>query len=150
MTCTGRYRQDHETQDHETQDYWMLNQLGPEPLAPPGRLQDPLAAMGAALFHLSAACVEYDCILEDGKQEGRHQGMRRYLWAESHARTAHLLLHRVHGGLARRHPRAHEIQRNCEMARLMLGRRRRAAAAELGIQPPPSPEGGGLEQPCID
>ena len=145
MTDTGKYRQ-----DYETPEYWLRNQQLQDPILELDRLEDPLAAMGAALFHISAACMEYDCILEDGEREGLHQGMRRYLWAEPHARTAHLLLHRVHEELADRHPRGHEIQRNCQMARLLLGRMRQGAAMALGIRPPPSPEGGGLEQPCID
>ena len=136
--------------DWESQEYWLMNQMGPEPLIHPGQLEDPVAAMGVALFHLSAACMEYLCILEEGQEQDQDQGKRRYLWAEPQARTVHLVLHRVHEELADQHPRRHEIQRNCQMARLMLGRMRRDAAAALGIRPPPDPEGGGLEQPRID
>ena len=136
--------------DWESQEYWLMNQMGPEPLIHPGQLEDPIVAMGVALFHLSAACMEYHCILEEGQGEDRDERTRRHLWAEPHARTAHLALHRVHEELAQLHPRRHEIQCNCHMARLMLGRMRRDAAAALGIQPPPDLAGPGLEQPGID
>ncbi len=111
-----------------------------QPIVPFHRLNDPLQAMGVALFHVGAAALQYAIIRDNPSPEsGGCSNAERYCWAENDARIAHAVLHRVHSSLAATHPCGPEIRKSCRQANMWLTRERSRAARTLGIDPPPEP-----------
>ena len=125
-----------------SREEWLQIQLDiMAPVAPLREIRDPLQAMGAALYHIGMAALQYGLITQDPRGGDRLGGTRpelRYLWAEAEARTAHMLLLRVDQEYSRLHPRlGPEIRKACRNANFLLTRERAMAAVALGIDPPP-------------
>ncbi len=107
-----------------------------QPIVPFHSLDDPLQAMGVALFHIGSAVLDYLLIRES--IPGGVDPRERYANAENDARVAHRILHQVHSQLSNHHPTlSPEIRKYCRMANVLLTEQRREAAIALGIDPPP-------------
>ena len=123
----------------DTQDWWEHQAQGP--ILHPSQLRDdPIMALGAALFHIGMASGQYGIITD---QAGRDTGSptsleQRFTWAEADARKAHQMLHHVsESGIAYRHELGPELRKAARAANFLLTQERQAAAALLGITPPP-------------
>ena len=109
-----------------------------QPIIPLHRLQDPIHAMGVAMFHAGSATLQYGLIQDHpGSESGGCSNLERYCWAENDARIAHTVLRRVYLQLAGAHPCGPEIRKHCRKANVWLTRERSLAAQSLGIHPPP-------------
>ena len=123
----------------DTQNWWEHQAQGP--IVHPSQLRDdPLRAMGAALFHIGMAGVQYSLIAGEAGRETNSPTSpeQRFTWAEADARQAHQILHHVsESGIAYRHELGPEIRKAARIANLILTQERQAAATALGITPPP-------------
>ena len=130
-----------ETQAHDRTQWWIETQArSGGPVIPLARMDDALTAMGAAMFHIGSAALDYSRIQEQYPGGGNREQMeKRYCRAENNARIAHSVLHLVYTRLADEHPLGlgPEIRKYCREAHTWLTRERREAAEALGIDPAP-------------
>ena len=103
-----------------------------QPVVPPHQLRDSLQAMGAAMFHIGSATLQYGLIQGIPSRCGNAE---RYLRAENDARIAHAILHRTYTSLATGHPRSPEIRKHCRQANLWLTRDRSRGGPGPGHRP---------------
>ena len=114
-----------------------------EVLETPHRINDHFRAMGMALFHMGSAVLDYDLIINGVPLRKYGETIedltRRYLWAETSARSAQVLLNRA-VELAYENKKfdlAPEVKKYCRMSKIWLTTKRQEAAVKIGIDPPP-------------